>query len=262
MPTLKYKDVQLHYEADSNGKENVVFIHGFLEDHTMWRPFCEPFPPKYRKIFIDLPGFGKSDSLAYVHTMEEMAEAVKFVLDHLKIRRVTLVGHSMGGYVSLAFTEKYPDAVRGIVLYYSSPFADSESKQQDRDRAIQAVKQEKLVFIQTAIPNLFAPESKKAYEGAIAALTEQAKNISPRGIVAALEGMKRRLDREVLLHFGPCDVLIVAGAQDPVLPISTIEPLFTAPKVTAHCVTSGGHMGHIEDAQVSRKALLDFLKRS
>jgi pimeloyl-ACP methyl ester carboxylesterase len=261
MPFLHYKDVQIHYQAETTGSENVLFLHGFLEDLTMWEAFAASFPAKYRKITIDLPGFGQSDCLGYVHSMEEMAEVAKAVLDHLKIKRITLIGHSMGGYVSLAFTELFPDAVKGVVLFYSTPFADSPEKQKDRDRAIQAVKHERTSFIKTAIPNLFAPDNRAKYEHEIQKLVNAASTFSGRGIVAALEGMKNRLDREVLLHFGPCDVQLVVGKQDPVLPIEKLEDLFKAPKVWNACVTPGGHMGHIEDVEMSRNAVLKFLRR-
>jgi pimeloyl-ACP methyl ester carboxylesterase len=261
MPQISFKDTPIFYQ-ETAGKENIVFLHGFLENHKMWLEFTEPLPKKYRKVYIDLPGFGASGNIGYVHSMEEMADAVKAVLDHLKIRRLTLVGHSMGGYVALAFAEKYPDMLKGLVLFYSTSLADSPEKKEDRNRAIQIVKTDAPSFIRNAIPNLFYKPSLEKFRHEIEWLKSEALQLSVQGIVAALEGMKIRIDREVLLHFGPCPVLFIAGANDPVLNFETLIPQMEAPKVTAKLVTSHGHMGFIEDKDLALEAIKNFLKNN
>ncbi len=236
----------------------VVFLHGFLENQWMWTNLIEGLPKKYRTITIDLPGHGESDNLGYVHTMEEMAEVVKALLDELRLRKYFLVGHSMGGYVALALAEKFPDNIRGLVLQNSTTRADSETKKRDRDRAIVLVKQNPQSFVRQSIPHLFRPKNRTAFREQVSRAEKEALKTSPQGIVAALEGMKARPDREVLLHFSPYPVLFIAAKHDPILPFETLEPQLQAEKVTP-CVVENGHMSHIEDQDKLLKALRDFL---
>ena len=110
-----------------------------------------------RAICIDLPGHGQSDCIGYIHTMEEMAEAVFAVVKHLRLRKISIVGHSMGGYVALALAEREPDMLRSLTLYHSTASADSMWKKQDRKRAIELIKKNHKSFIRASIPLLFRP---------------------------------------------------------------------------------------------------------
>ncbi len=191
--SIKFKGINVSFTDEGKGLA-IVFLHGFLGDKTVWKNFTKSFPKSTNRIIsIDLLGHGQTDCLSYVHTMDEMAEAVYSVLKHLKIRKYFLVGHSMGGYVSLALAEKYPDDIRGLCMFHSTAKGDSKEKQKDRDRAIKVVKRNAKIFIDEAIPNLFNTKSKPNKRG-----IEQAKKIalkiSKQGIVAALEGMKNRMD--------------------------------------------------------------------
>ena len=128
-----------------------MFLHGFLENSTMWNEHILELSKKHRVICVDLLGHGDTDCLGYVHTMEDMADAVHHVLHELKLRKVVLVGHSMGGYVALAFAELYPDMMKGLVLVNSTSRADSDERKQNRDRAILAVKKSYIAAIRMAI---------------------------------------------------------------------------------------------------------------
>lgn len=116
---LAYKNININYTDTGKGTA-IVLLHGFLENQTMWNSFLPELTKKYRVITVDQLGHGETGCLGYIHTMEDMADAVHAVLQELRIRKVILVGHSMGGYVSLAFAELYPDMVKGIVLQNSS----------------------------------------------------------------------------------------------------------------------------------------------
>src|SRR5690606_2976976 len=144
------------------------------------------------------------------------------LLHHLKLKKVLLAGHSMGGYVSLAFAEKYPEFVKGIILLNSTTRADSVTKKKDRDRAIDIVKKDHKGFIRNAIPMLFRPKNRRIFQKEIQALKKEALQMSQQGVIAALEGMKVRIDREVLLHFAPYPFLFIAAERDPALPFETL----------------------------------------
>ena len=234
-------------------------LHGFLENQTMWDFYIAEFSKKYRVITIDLLGHGKTECLGYIHSMEDNADAVHAVLSELRIRKAVFVGHSMGGYVALAFAELYPETVKGLVLLNSTTRADSEERKINRDRAIVAVKQNYGNFIRMSIANLFSEDNREKMTDAIEKVKVEALKTPLQGIVASLEGMKIRKDREVLLHFAPYPILLILGKKDPVLIYE--ESLEQTENTAVKLVTfPDGHMSHIENAVELKKVLLDFFK--
>ena len=183
----------------------------------MWDFYIAEFAKKNRIITIDLLGHGETECLGYVHTMEDNADAVHAVLSELRIRKAIFVGHSMGGYVALAFAELYPETVKGLVLLNSTTRADSDERKINRDRAIKAVKQSFMNFISLSIANLFSESNRERLSSEIENVKKEALKTPLQGIVASLEGMKIRQDREVLLHLAPYPILLILGEKDPVL---------------------------------------------
>lgn len=259
--TILFKNIDVSFTDAGKGKA-VVFLHGFLEDKSIWNDFANQLAEKYRIITIDLLGHGKTECLSYVHTMEEMAEAVYAVLKHLKVRKYYLVGHSLGGYVSLALAEVFPDNIKGLCMFHSSARADSEAKQKDRDRAIRVVKQNKNLFINEAIPNLFYTK-QNSYEDEIQSIKHIANKTTLQGIVAALEGMKIRMDREIILNFAPYPVLYIIGKEDAILPFENLIEQADLPKHGAFLLLEEvGHMGFMESKVKSLHALSLFLSKN
>lgn len=257
MNRFNYRSVNFSY-TDSGQGTAIVLLHGFLENQKMWTGIIAKLPSSYRKITLDLPGHGDSDNLGYIHTMEDMANALKALVDLLKIRRFFLVGHSMGGYVGLAFAEEYPDFVKGLILMNSTSRADDELKKTNRDRAVALAKRDHLSFIRKSIPNLFRPKSRAIYKQELKEIKKEALKTSKQGVIAALEGMKIRPDREVLLHFSPYPVLCIAAEKDPILSFQDLKEQMAAEKVVG-VVTPNGHMSHIEDEEMVCKALKGFM---
>ncbi len=255
---LKYKGIDVFYTDEGKGNA-VVFLHGFLENRNMWSEFVPVLIKRNRVICIDLLGHGKTGCLGYVHTMELMAEVVDIVLGHLKIRRSHFIGHSMGGYVALAFAENKPDAVKGLVLMNSTSRADTKEKKVNRDRAILAVKQNHKAFIRMVIANLFRPKNRRFLSKEIKVVIKEALNTPLQGIVAALEGMKIREDREVLLHFTPYRKMIIIGKKDPVL---NYEELLDQTSKTEVDVVEfpDGHMSHMENKNAFLQKIMHFIE--
>lgn len=254
---FQYKEANFYAEEQGQGKA-LIFLHGFLENRQMWTSILEALPNTYRKITLDLPGHGKSENLAYVHSMEEMAEVVMALVKHLRLKKFTLIGHSMGGYVALALADKYPDNLKALVLMNSNSRADSPEKQKNRDRAVALVKRNPKSYVRNAIPLLFRPKNRQLLKEQVASAKEQALQTSAQGIVAALEGMKQRIDREMILAFAPYPILFVASKKDPVLEFEmlaeqmqydTIEPL----------ILEDGHMSHLENPEELVEGLRAFL---
>lgn len=238
----------------------VVFLHGFLENKEMWQDIIPSFISKYRVITIDLLGHGKTECRGYIHTMEDQADMVHHLLHELKIRKVVFIGHSMGGYVALAFAELFPDFMKGLALVNSTSRADDEERKANRDRAIKAVKENYTSFVRLSIANLFSEQNRTLLVDEIEKVKQEALQTPLQGIIAALEGMKIRKDREVILHFAPYPILLILGKKDPVLLYSSHIEQIEDTKVALVCFPDG-HMSHIENKNELEKTLTSFLKK-
>lgn len=254
-----FKNTKISYSDTGKGTA-VVLLHGFLENQTMWNPYIAEFSKRNRVITIDLLGHGQTECLGYVHTMEDNADAVHAVLSELRIRKAILVGHSMGGYVALAFAELYPDTVKGLVLLNSTSRADSEERKANRDRAIIAVKQSYTNFIRMSIANLFSEDNRERLADEIENVKLEALKTPLQGIVASLEGMKIRQDREVLLHLTPYPKMLILGEKDPVLAYEENKSQIENTEVQLVSFPDG-HMSHIENREELGKVLLEFFKK-
>lgn len=258
MSQLLYKNTKISYS--DNGKGNtIVLLHGFLENKKMWTEYVELFSKTHRVITIDLLGHGESDSFGYVHEMEENANAVNEVLKFLKIEKAIILGHSMGGYVGLAFAELYPKKIQKLVLQNSTSKEDSEEKKTNRTRAIKAVKQNYISFVSLAIANLFSENNRIRLAEEIEKVKTEALKTPLQGIVASLEGMKIRKDREWLLQENRFPVLLILGKKDPVLNYE--ESLAQIEDTTAELVSfEDGHMSHIENKEELKNILINFFE--
>ena len=258
MKQLAYKNTKISYTDNGKGTA-VVLLHGFLENKEMWDKYVPLLSKTHRVITLDLLGHGETECMGYVHVMEDQADMVYAVLIYLRLRKVVLVGHSLGGYIALAFAELYPDHVKGLLLLNSTARADSEEKQTNRDRAIVCVKQDYTNFVRMSIATLFSEDNRELLAKEIEKTKKEALKTPLQGIVAALEGMKIRKDREVLLHFAPYPIQLVLGKKDSVLPYDETIKQIEGTKVELTTFPDG-HMSHIENEEELKKVLVDFLK--
>ncbi len=256
--TLKYKGVNINYSSVGKGT-TIVLLHGFLESKSMWEPFIPTLSKKHQVVTLDLLGHGKTGCLGSVHSMEEMAEAVKAVLLNLKIDQSIIIGHSMGGYVAMAFAEKYPNEIIGLCLMNSTAQADSKEKKINRERAIVAVNNNKNSFVRISITNLFRPKNRTVFSEELKQVKDEALKISIEGIVAALAGMKTRKDRVKLLRSLTCKKMMIIGKHDPVL---NYDSLIEQTKNNDINVVEfpDGHMSHIENKEDFLTTIMYFIE--
>ena len=167
----------------------------------------------------------------------------------------------MGGYIALAFAELYPDHLRSLVLLNSSAQADSDERKINRDRAIEVVKKNSTAFIRMATSNLFNKEAHETFKVEIEAFIAQALKTPIQGIVASLEGMKIRMDREALLHFSPYPKLVIASENDTIIPIDDIMEQLHQTEVTFERIP-GGHVSTIEQSTSVANLIFNFLKKN
>ena len=225
----------------------------------MWKEYVDFFSEKYRVITIDLLGHGESEPLGYVHEMEDNANVVNEVLKNLKIEKAIIVGHSMGGYVALAFAELYPDKIQKLVLLNSTSKEDSEERKLNRTRAIKAVKQNYASFVSLAIANLFSENNRTRLAEEIEKVKTEALKTPLQGIIASQEGMKIRKDREWILKENRFPVLLILGKKDPVLNYE--DNLSQIEDTTAELVSfEDGHMSQIENKEELKIALSHFFE--
>ncbi|MBU3680593.1 MAG: alpha/beta hydrolase [Flavobacterium sp.] len=253
-----YKNTPISY-TDSGKGSALVLLHGFLENQGMWNELVAVYKQKYRVITLDLLGHGNSGCLGYVHSMEDQADVVHELLSQLRIRKAIVVGHSMGGYVALALAEAYPEIFKGLVLLNSTARADSAERKLNRDRAVKAVKKDHQLFINLSIANLFSETNRERLAPTIELVKKAALETPLQGIIAALEGMKIRKDREVLLHFAPFPMLLILGTQDPVLPFESTKDQVEQTHTKLVCF-EGGHMTQLENPDELCAALTAFFK--
>lgn len=260
MKTFNYKNTTIYYSDLGKGNA-VLLVHGFLEDSFMWNDLTLHLKTRYRVISVDLLGHGKSECYGYVHTMEDQADMLFALISELRLRKISLIGHSMGGYIALAFAELFPDNVRSLILSNSSAQPDSDERKINRDRAIDVVKKNSNAFIRMATQNLFDKDAHNLFADKIEAFTQQALKTPLQGIIAALEGMKIRIDREALLHFSPYPKLIIASENDTIIPLEDIKNQVEGAEVTFEIIP-GGHVSTIEQESKIATIITSFLKKN
>lgn len=250
---IDFRNTPVHYEVNGKGPA-VVLLHGFLESSTMWIPIIEKIHNEHTVVTLDFPGLGQSGVIQEIHTMELLAEVVNRVLEHLKIEKATFIGHSMGGYVTMAMADLYPDKVDKLVLLNSTPVADSAERRKIRNRAIKLVEKNPRAFISMAIGNWAVESSRETFASEIDHLKEQAYSFPLKGITAALKGMRDRKDRTEILKSFPGPKYMFLAEDDPIIPAGESVELAKEAGVVAK-VVSGGHMSLIEN----KDAVEDFI---
>jgi len=241
----------------------MVLLHGYLESGDIWNGFAERFEDRYRVIVPDLPGHGKSETRGKVHTMEDLAGAVKAILDHEETGKIFLVGHSMGGYVTMAFVELFPEMVAGYSLFHSTCFADTEEKKKNRKREISLVLcGKKGQIINVNIPKGFANEHAEKLHLHV----ERAKKIAlanpDEGIVAMLNGMMGRSDRTHVLQDPSLPKLLIGGMKDNYIPVEVFEKLSRlAPEAVLLRLEESGHMGFVEEPGKAAEAIASMMEK-
>jgi len=258
--TYKKTDISFRNRGEGNA---IILVHGFLENQNMWHDVVELLKEDHNVITLDLLGHGKSDGLCDIHTMEQQAMLIKNLMDREKIIKATIIGHSMGGYISLAFAEMFPEKVAGLGLLNSHPFADNEEKKESRERAVKTVQRHYEAYVKAAIPSFFAPDNREKYKNEIEKLVTEALQMKPENIIAALRGMKLRPDRSKLFckrQMYP--KLWVVGRKDPLIEFDRIRELAATCKGTDYIELSEGHISYVENRTEMPDVLKRFLQRN
>ncbi|MCJ8153594.1 alpha/beta hydrolase [Chryseobacterium sp. SSA4.19] len=240
----------LHFEKKGNGKEVLVLLHGFMENLTIWSEM-EPYLSRdFSLLKIDLPGHGKSEVMADVQTMDLMAKEVKKVLDDQKAEKIHLLGHSMGGYVSLAFAEKHPEYLKSLTLFFSTYFPDDDEKKEQRIKSYRIIKDAFPHYVKAGIPNLFNPNERDILEGKIETALETALSTNSLGALASVKGMVERIDKKNVIENLDAKILVLAGKHDNAVKTDLlIRHLPDRTNIKSY-ILDCGHNGHWEKPHI------------
>ncbi len=245
------------YKVQGSGPA-LLLIHGFLESSFIWERLLPELTEKFQVITLDLPGHGKSPALNEPLTMEQGAELVHRLLHSLAIERAQIMGHSMGGYISLAMLELFPEITNSIILLNSTTYADSEIRKKNRMKAIQLVGMNKASFTGLTIHSLFSENNQNVFSEEIDHLKRLASEFPSEGIINAIKGMMLRKDRTQVLKNFKGRKIIIAGDQDPVVPL-TDSVAITQVTDSELFTLSGSHMSWLEN-QTEIVKILHFIE--
>ncbi len=274
---ISYRSSTIFYRVTGKGKP-VILIHGFGEDGMIWENQIEFLKDHFRLIIPDLPGSGQSEMISDM-SLEGMAEIIKEILD-LEVFKVSplgvpysgnersslvgAVGHSMGGYITLAFAEKFPHLLSSFGLLHSTAFADSEEKKSARLKSIEFIqKNGAYEFLKTSIPGLFfmGQNGLRPSNHYINGLIENGRLFSSEALIQYYRAMIERLDRTELLKKFEGPILFIIGEYDNAIPFSqSLQQCYLPDESHIHILRDSAHMGMLEEPAKTNNSLLQFLQ--
>ncbi len=265
--SFPYQNSAISYRSLGKGLP-VILLHGFGEDSQIFNKQIEVLQNHCWLIVPDLPGSGGSvvnnqlgDNAVFA-TIESMADCVAALIQSITEEPVILLGHSMGGYITLAIAEKYNDRLKAFGLLHSSAFADSEEKKIARKKSIEFIqKQGAFAFLQTAIPGLFAEGYQKKHAANVAGLVQNGKQFTSEALIGYYEAMVARTDRTHVLRGSKMPVLFVLGTADKAVPMADVLKQVHLPDVSYfHVLENVGHIGMWEATEQMNSIIIKFIK--
>lgn len=254
---MREQAVDLQYVERGQGCP-LILLHGFPFDHTIWDEVASALEPFARVVQPDLRGFGASPSPDGVSSVRLMAEDVAALMDRLEIRKAILAGHSMGGYVSLAFSQAYPDRLAGLALVASMAAADTPERRQARLRLAESVKRRGVNAVIKAHLERYSPDPQVREKTREVMLHAQRK-----GVVAALKGLAERPDFTGILGHLKVPCVVVAGEADTIVTSDIArEMVQMLSRGWLVEIPGGGHMPMFEGPQLVTAALKELIERT
>ncbi|MCK5704858.1 MAG: alpha/beta hydrolase, partial [Cyclobacteriaceae bacterium] len=241
----------------------VVFIHGFCESSTLWKSLSEELSDEFRVICPDLPGFGQSPLPDADFSLEEIGDQIISWLKEIGIKQCIVIGHSLGGYISLEILRKYPDFVKAIGLFNSSAFEDPEDKKENRNKLIEFIRIHGVrLFLKTFVPSLFYPKTAKEHQKTIDLISDEGKLIKPESVIKYAAAMRDREDSIELLRKYHDRILLIAGEFDQNIPLEkSTEMAALLDKDNSHIIPDSAHMSLFEQSELCYNAIRKFVRK-
>lgn len=257
---IQYKGIAIHYKIIGKGLP-VFLIHGFGEDGNIWQSQIDYLCENYLLIIPDIPGSGNSASLMGTDIkIDDYADCIKAIASEEQMEKFVIIGHSMGGYISLAYLEKYPNELIGLGLIHSTAFADDIQKIETRKKGIQFIYNNgSESFLKTSIPGLFF--NTESNQKNIDTLLTKSANFSKEQLIQYYEAMIKRPDRSFLFKNTKVPILIIAGKYDIAITKQAILQQVKMPGLCHfHLLKESGHMGMLEESLHSNEILAKYLQ--
>ena len=247
----------IHIAYEEHGKGTpLVLIHGYPLDHTIWLEVVPLLENDFHLILPDLRGFGQSDVMEADNSIIDYASDIKGLLNHLKIKEAFLAGHSMGGYVALAFGREYSEAVSGLGLVSSQGAADTPERKEGRYATAKQVLDEGVKIVAESMTSKLSADMR--IQSFVRKLISEQR---PQGVSSALTAMAERPDSTELLSTFHFPFVIVHGDADELIPVERGREMKAA-LPDAHFVElpNAGHMPMMENPRAVADALRFFIK--
>lgn len=253
MDTVAVNGINLAYTRLGKGTP-LMLVHGFPLDSSSWNELIPYLKDHFDLILPDLRGFGKSTTVEAPYTLSDMADDLAGLLDHLGVEKTALAGHSMGGYISLAFAKKYPQRVSGLGLIASQAAADApEGKERRYKTAADVAEKGVGVVVEAMTPKLSADVRVQEFvRGVIERQSKQA-------VIGALKAMAEREDAMPILSSFNFPLVLIHGDADQLIPIERAKEIKSAnPSATLLELKGAGHMPMMEFARQTADGLMIF----
>jgi pimeloyl-ACP methyl ester carboxylesterase len=259
-----YNNAEIFYRTEGEGLP-VVLLHGIPLDGSVWNEQIDFFKDRCKVIVPDIPGSGKSTFEKHetqAATIEYYASSMYALLQHENVNACLMFGHSLGGYITLAFAEKYPGLLKGFGLIHSTAFADSEQRKEFRKKSIETMEQNgSYVFLKDFIPNLFGKKFKSEHPEKINELIEKGYNFSKLALQDYFRAMMKRPNRTDVLKNSEVPVFFMIGAEDTAAPMKDVLQQVHLPKIAhIHICENCGHISMWEASEKLNSAILEFIK--
>ncbi len=253
-------DHTLSYFITGKGDTAIVLIHGFGEDSRIWKHQIDFLANDFRLCITDLPGTGESVMNNSEVSMESMATSIKQMLDKEQIRQCIMLGHSMGGYVTLAFAENYPERLLGFGLIHSTAYADSDEKKEARQKSIGFIRQHGAAeFMKTTIPNLFSKRFNEEQKTVVDELIQQGNQFTAEALIAYYTAMINRPNRSHILQKATVPVLFFIGEEDKAVnPADAVEQSALPAMCMVKLIPGIAHMGMLEATDELNRTIGEF----
>ena len=239
---------KIHF-ADQGQGSVIVFLHGLCETHHIWKDYIKELSTTHRVIAPDLPGFGESHFDRYDFSLDDIAKILKdFLSEELGLSSFSLIGHSLGGYITMSFAANYPEYLDSFGLYHSTAMDDSPEKKEKRAQAIAQVKDKGIdSFLDGFVPGLFAPDNKDKMKDKVDELRKICGESTEASFIAYSKAMKTRNDNTHVLKQFNKPMFIIAGDQDPSVPLRhAIIQSKLSDKIRLKVLQNTGHVGMYE----------------
>lgn len=250
MDKIKVNDIELAYTRQGKGTP-LVLLHGFPLDHHIWDEVIPLLEDSFDLIIPDLRGFGESTTVNTPYTIDDLASDVASLLDHLGIEKSAIAGHSMGGYVALAFARLYPERVSGLGLIATQALADSPERQEGRYKSAADVAENGISEIVEAMTTKFTSD-ERLHEFARKSMESQ----QPAAYIGGLKAMAERSDSMSLLPSMEYPVVVIHGDADALIPIERgLEMKDAIPHAHFIEIKGAGHIPMLEAVQETANGL-------